>query len=166
MPSYPAEGTEIAFNVIVQAIRQGIPRAAVRAWDGDPLDDDGPGDDVGPWVRLTPSPLPSAFSNVSAGDPDRPVYSMPFSIAVETSTPGTSIAASFRLWGQIMNCLHPEDPAQLAALAVRLQLAGISRIEVKRPAWGVPSMVGKAGPGDVVRSYGVGSLEVSMNFGT
>src|SRR4051812_45823009 len=88
-PAMPEEGTEAAFRAVLAAVRTGPGMGAVvvRGWEGSADDQTPPGDSTGPWVRLTPSPMASDYQ---AGDALGVSYSMPFSIAVETSTPGAS----------------------------------------------------------------------------
>jgi hypothetical protein len=169
-PAYPAEGTELAFNAIVARFRAApaLARVAVHAWDGDAADNDPPADDSGPWLRFTPSPLASGYSNRSGGPVDRPVYAMPFQITIELSTPGTNPRDSMRLWGQLFAVLHPVTDADLAAFNLAMQAVGVESIEITRPAWGLSYSPGGNGAkgANVTRTYGVGSIDVSIRFGT
>jgi hypothetical protein len=168
-PVYPAESTELAWRTLVAMFRAYAPlrSATIKAWDGDASDLDPPSDDGGPWIRLTPSPMPSSWSNHSGGNPDRPVYDMGFTVAIELSTPGTAITDSMRLWGQVMNVLHPPAPADLDAQEATFQAVGIESIEIKLPAWGLPfAPAGKPTSPEMIRTYGIGHLDVVMHFGT
>ena len=50
-------------------------------------------------------------------------------------------------------------------VAAALEAVGIEKLEVKRPAWGVPAPVGAKGEG-AIRTYGYGRVECPMHFGT
>jgi hypothetical protein len=168
LPVYPAEGTETAWLAVVAMFRsaKALQRATLKYWAGDGSDLDPPPDNA-PWVRITPSPLPSAYSNRSGGSPDRPVYQMGFSVAIETSIPGTSATDSMRFWGVIFEVLHPSAEADLETQIDQLGAAGIEAIEIKRAAWGLGfEPAGKAGAADATRTYGSGSFDVLMHFET
>lgn len=152
-PVLPSEGSEVAFRAFVAAIRSAptLARAAIRSYTGDAADLDGPSDDAGPWVRLTPMPGPSAIAFRSRAGI---VHRMPISVTVETSVPGSSVADSQRLWGAILGAVFPSGQIPAA-----MQAAGISRVEVKRPAWGTPVKGG-------ARCEGMGEIELLLHFCT
>ena len=142
-------------------ILRGGPRlkgATLRSWEGDPEDQGPPSGDSSRWVRLTPSPLASSPATIP--DPiGRPVYAMPFAVDVETSTPGSNVGDSMRLWGAILDAIFPADPTARGLVDARLDLFGVSTITVIRPGWAAPS-------GDPPRCDGTGRLEVLIYVGT
>jgi hypothetical protein len=158
-PSFVDDPSDAVFARIATILRASteLHSCTIRAWDDASVDQSPPGADGPPWMRLTPIPGPSEPFAVDAGGL---VHEMPLEVRIETSVPGTEVVQSMRFWGAIRRALFPGR-----FLDEQLQMAGVSWIAVKQPAWGAPDPAAKdAGPAS--RCEGVGRIELVMYFYT
>lgn len=152
-PSFRPDGTDLVFARLAAMLRSSpeLHGCTVRAWDDPsvdmaPVPTDGP-----PWLRITPSPGPSAIHSRSRAGI---VHRMPLSVAIETSVPGTQVGLSQKFWGAILRALFPTPK-----LDARLQALGVTGFVVTKAGWGAPQ-------GDPPCCEGAGEITLMMYFTT
>lgn len=149
----------VAFDVVDRILRtdpdvKRIFGRNIYSWQGDAQDDMDPNVESCPWLRITPSPEASDWTNVGQ-------HKMPMLVSIEVACIGTRVKNLMNLFALVRQALFPADAARLTEVQGWIDATAITKVRFVKPAYAIRK--DKDGTKLLV---GVGGLELNLLINT
>jgi hypothetical protein len=129
---------------------------SIYSWQGDALDDAQPTYDACPWLRITPAPETSDWTNVGQ-------HKMPMSVAIEIAVQGTRVRNLMNAFSVIRAAIFPAPGSdRFNVVEAAIGNTAITKVRFTRPAYGTA----KDQATSAKMLVGMGGLELNLNVNT